>query len=140
VDVEGRLLGVLIVPADWSEQAGGRRLLERVLGDLPRLLRIWADQGYRGAWVAWLEQEYGITLDIVVRAADQQGFVVRPRRWVVERSLAWWGRNRRLSKEYEQLPASSATMVYLASCALLLKRLAPDPRAEPPYFRRRRAA
>src|SRR5262249_45342825 len=120
--------------------AGGRRLLARVLGDLPRLVRIWADQAYRGDLVTWLEREQGIALEVVKRAADQQGFVLLPRRGVGERSLGWGGRNRRLSKEYEQLPASSATMVYLASCALLLKRLAPDPLVELPYRRRRRAA
>ena len=133
VDTHGRLLGVLVVPADLSEPAGGRRLLRQLLKTLPRLRKLWADQGYRGELVTWLREQFGIDLEIVTRAPEQRGFVVLPRRWVVERSLAWLGRNRRLSKEYEYLPASSRAMIYLAACHLLLKRLAPNPLASPPY-------
>ena len=135
VDTQGRLLGVLVVPADWSEPQGARQLLARLLRQLPRLRKIWADQGYRGELGDWLRAEYGIVLEMVTRAPDQRGFVVLPRRWVVERSLAWYARNRRLSKEYEHLAASSAAMIYLAACHRLLKRLAPDPAAPIPYRR-----
>jgi transposase len=113
------------VPADWSEQQGARTLLARLLEHLPRLLKIWADQGYRGDLVAWLSQEYGVELEIVSRLPDHAGFVVLARRWVVERTFGWLCRNRRLSREYEHLPASSTAMLYLAAAHLLLKRLAP---------------
>jgi transposase len=133
VDTEGRVLGVLVVPADWSEQQGGRHLLARLLPTLPRLLKLWADQGYRGDLGAWLQTTFGVELEIVTRPPDQPGFVVLARRWVVERTLAWWSRNRRLAKEYEPLPASSSLLLYLAAAHLLLKRLAPDPLAPIPY-------
>jgi putative transposase len=131
VDTQGRLLGALVVGADWSEQQGARELLARLLPRWPRLRKLWADQGYRGL-AAWLQREYGVELEIVTRAPEQRGFVALPRRWVVERSLAWAGRCRRLAKEYEHLAASSMAMIYLAACHLLLKRLAPDPNAASP--------
>jgi putative transposase len=133
VDTEGRVLGVLVVPADWSEQQGGRHPLARLLPPLPRLLKLWADQGYRGDLGAWLQTTFGVELERVTRPPDQPGFVVLARRWVVERTWAWWSRNRRLAKEYEPLPASSSLLLYLAAAHLLLKRLAPDPLAPIPY-------
>jgi transposase len=136
VDTQGRLLGALGVGADWSEQQGARELLAQLLGRWPRLRKLWADQGYRGL-AEWLQREYGVELEIVTRAPEQRGFVPLPRRWVVERSLAWYGRCRRLAKEDEHLAASSTAMLYLAACCLLLKRLAPDPDADLAYQRSR---
>ena len=84
------------------------------------LLRVWvhpADLPDREAAWWWLE--------VVRKAAGQQGFVVLPRRWVVERTFAWLGRNRRLAKDFEQVTECSETWVYLASIRLLLTRLAP---------------
>lgn len=103
---------------------GGRQLLKRYLQDFPRLKKLWADSHYEGL-VDWLRQSHGIDLEIVRRLADQKGFVVLARRWVVERSFAWLGRNRRLSKDYERDPYSSQAFIYLASIHLLLKRLHP---------------
>ena len=133
VDTEGHLLGVLVVPADWSEQQGARRLLAALLPQLPRLVKLWADQGYRGELIAWLREMFGVDLEIPPRPPGPPGFVVIARRWVVERSLAWWSRNRRLAKEYECLAASSARLLCMAAVHLLLKRLAPDPTASQPY-------
>jgi putative transposase len=132
VDTQGRLLGALVVGADWSEQQGARELLAQVLVRGPRLRKLWADQGFRGL-AEWLQREYGVEREIVTRAPAQQGFVPLPRRWVVERSFGWYGRCRRLAKEYEHLAASSLAMLYLAACHLLLQRLAPDPDARLPY-------
>ena len=132
VDTQGRLLGALVVGADWSEQQGARELLAQLRPRWPRLRKLWADQGYRGL-AEWLQREYSVELEIVTRAPEQRGFVVLPRRWVVERSLAGFSRCRRLAKEYEHLAASSMAMIYLAACHLLLKRLAPAPNADPPY-------
>jgi transposase len=134
VDTQGRLLGALVVGADWSEQQGARELLARLLPHWPQLRKLWADQGYRGL-EEWLQRAYGVALEIVTRAPEQRGFVPLPRRWVVERSIAWTDRCRRLAKEYEHLAESSLTMIYLAACHLLLKRLAPDPAAALPYQR-----
>jgi transposase len=133
VDTEGHVLGVLVVPADWSEQEGGRALLAQLVPHLPRLLKLWADQGYRGELVSWLRETFGVELEIVTRPPEAKGFVLLARRWVVERTLAWWSRNRRLAKEYEHLPASSTLLLYLAAVHGLLKRLAPDRDAPIPY-------
>jgi putative transposase len=134
VDTQGRLLGALVVGADWSEQQGARELLAQLLPRWPQLRKLWADQGYRGLGER-LQREYGVELEIVTRAPERRGFVPLPRRWVVERSLGWYGRCRRLAKEYEHLAASSLAMLYLAACYLLLKRLAPAPNMSPPYQR-----
>lgn len=123
-----------MVGADWSEQPGARELLAQLLPRWPRLRKLWADQGFRGL-AGWLQREFDVELEIVTRAPEQQGFVPLPRRWVVERSLAWTGRCRRLAKEYEHLAESRLAMIYLAACHLLLKRLAPDPAAVLPYQR-----
>ncbi len=127
-------MGALVVGADWSEQQGARELLARLLPHWPQLRKLWADQGYRGL-EAWLQRAYGVELEIVTRAPDQRGFVPLPRRWVVERSIAWTGRWRRLAKEYEHLAESSLAMIYLAACQVLLTRLAPNPAAALPYQR-----
>ena len=97
------------------------------------MLKLWADQGYRGDLGAWLRETFGVELEIVMRPPDAKGFVLLARRWVVERTLAWWSRNRRLAKEYEHLLTSSTLLLYLAAVQLLLKRLAPQPTARRPY-------
>ena len=102
-----------------------------------RLQHIWADMAYRGQRLrAWVEQECGWTLDIVQRPSrwgwypidveppPMPAFTVLPRRWVVERTIAWMGRYRRLSKDYEYPLEHSELMVYLAMSRLMLRRLA----------------
>ena len=106
-------------------------------GICERLQHIWADMAYCGQRLrAWVEQECGWTLDIVQRPSrwgwypidveppPMPAFTVLPRRWVVERTIAWIGRYRRLSKDYEYLLEHSETMVYLAMSRLMLRRLA----------------
>lgn len=75
--------------------------------------------------VDWVKDTFEVVLDVVLRPDDQVGFVVLPKRWIVERTFAWFGRYRRLSKDYEQRLENSEGMVYLASIHHLLKRLAP---------------
>ena len=74
--------------------------------------------------VDWVHETLNIVLDIVAREPDQVGFQVLPRRWVVERTFAWLGRYRRLSKDYEKCTLSSEGMVYLASIHTMLRRIA----------------
>jgi putative transposase len=136
VDTEGYLLAVVVHAADVGDREGARWVFAYVAPRWPELRKVWADQGYTGDLAAWLRQQYGMDLEIVVKAADQVGFTVLPRRWVVERSIAWYGRSRRLSKDYEQLPEYSESWVYLASIQFLLRRLRPDPAQERPYGRR----
>ncbi len=97
--------------------------LEVVCAAVPTLHTIFADQGYTGPIVTWAKEQWGIVLEIVKKAKGQTGFVALPRRWVVERTFAWLGLNRRLAKDYEQVAECSETWVYLASIRLLLTRL-----------------
>jgi putative transposase len=135
VDVEGHLLGVLVGPADEDDREGARWLLRARDRRWPRLELIWADQHYTGDLEAEAQAEYGSRLEIVRKPAEQKGFAVLPRRWVVERSIAWQGRSRRLSKDYEHAAEYSESWCYLASIQLLLKRLRPPRGVEVPYAR-----
>jgi putative transposase len=124
VDTMGLLLLVFVHSAHIQDRDGACDVFQKLSELLTRLKLIWADGGYAGQLVELARTWWRYTLAIVKRTDDTQGFVVLPRRWVVERTLAWLGRNRRLSKDYEKLPSSSETVVYLASIRLLLRRLA----------------
>ena len=94
-------------------------------GPCKKLRKVWVDGTYRGAeWTLWVQAKYRIVLASVARAEGQKGFAVLPHRWVVERTLAWLNQCRRLSKDYEELPTTSETFVYVAMTRLMLKRLA----------------
>ncbi len=136
VDSVGNLLAILVDTAAMSDAAGARWVLGRTRARWPNLAKGWADQTYRGTLVEWARQTYGIDLEIVQRPAEAKGFLLLPRRWVVERTLAWLGRARRLSKEYEHHPDHTESISYLASCQRLLQRLCPTPTHEVPYLRR----
>jgi putative transposase len=127
VDTEGLLLRVVVSAADVQDRDGGYLVLHalRLYGpDLPRLRHLWVDAAYRGTFVAWVEQQRGWHVEVVGRLAGTTGFVVQPRRWVVERTFAWLGRFRRLSKDYEYRVESSEALIYLAMTRHMLRRLA----------------
>lgn len=131
---------VRVHPADETDAEGAKPLLRAVAQCFLRLALLWIDGGYKRRFAEWVQQECGWRVDVVqhpeagvryVWVAPGQdppvlprGFRVLPRRWVVERTFAWLGRNRRLSKDYEALPASEEAWIYAASCRLLLRRLA----------------
>ncbi len=126
VDTMGNLLKVVCLAANIADAKGARLLLERLRIYLwKRLKRIWADGGYRGDLADWLHDQHDVILDSVLRSDNQKRFEVIPWRWVVERTFAWLGRYRRLSKDYEQSCESSEGMLYLASIHRLPRRLAP---------------
>ena len=129
VDVMGLVLTVLVHKASIQERDGAKSLLKRAKKKgFQRLALIWADGGYSGQpMIDWVSNLAGWVLQVVQRAEDATGFVVLPRRWVVERTFAWLGRYRRLSKDYEQLPETSEAMIYAAMVHLMLKRLARNP-------------
>lgn len=129
VDVMGLVLVVLVHKASIQDRTGAKSLLQRAKKKgFQRLALIWADGGYSGQpMIDWVGDLAGWILKIVERAQDATGFVVLPRRWVVERTFAWLGRYRRLSKDYEQLPQTSEAMIYAAMVHLMLKRLARNP-------------
>lgn len=126
VDTLGNILEVLVRAADLQDRDGAKLLIAKLTPLFRLRLRlVWADYAYRGVLEMWFVQQFAITLTIVVPTPDQPGFAVLPRRWVVERSLGWLGRYRRLSKDYEQLTQNSEGMIYLASIHSMLKRLCP---------------
>ncbi len=125
VDTLGLLLIVVVHAANIQESDGAKLVLRRALGRFPRLRLIWVDQGYKAHLVAWARAVGGWVVEIVARPKEQRGFAVLPRRWVVERTFAWLGRSRRLSKDYEGLPATHEAWVQVAMIHLMLKRLAP---------------
>jgi len=127
VDTLGLVLAVLITTADIQDRDGARMLLAQVTGQFPRLQKIWADGGYAGTLVDWVKNLYGWVLEIVKRSDSATGFVVLPHRWIVERTLGWLNRSRRLSKNFERLPASSEALIYLAMLPLVTRRLAKQP-------------
>jgi putative transposase len=141
VDTEGFLLAVAVHPAQVPDREGGRLVLASIGQRLPRLQHIWADQGYTGTLQRWAAQEYGWSVQVVYPTWRQlqryapgllpdvnyaKRFHVLPRRWVVERTFSWLGRQRRLSKDYERLAGTAEALIYLASIRFLLARLTRD--------------
>lgn len=124
VDTMGLLLMVLVHAANIQDRDGAKLLLTRVKQRFSRLSLIWADAAYRGKLISWVLTTCSWVLEIVKRSDDVKGFQVLPRRWVVERTFAWFGRYRRLSKDYETLPETSEAMIYAAMSRLMVRRLA----------------
>ncbi len=129
VDTMGLILVVVVHSAAIQDRAGAKLVLKRLVTTFTRLILIWADGGYTRElldWVRGLRTYRRIRLEIVKRNDQQAGFVVLPKRWIVERTFGWLNRSRRLSKDYERLPATSETMIYLAMTRLMLRRLASE--------------
>ena len=137
VDTTGLLLKVLVHPANVQDRDGAKLLLGTLDDGLPRLAKLWADAGYQGPCASWIRETLGWEVEIVRQPpkrvwcpADSEppprptGFQVLPRRWVVERTFAWLGRYRRLSKDYEVLPITEEAWIYLGMSRLMLARLA----------------
>ncbi len=122
--------------ADLHDREGARRLVQTAQhSELPRIKLVWADQGYTGAFAEWLERDGGSRLEVVrhpdrrlwryvLKESPKYTFHVLPRRWDVERTFAWRGQSRRLSKDYERPPATSDARIYGAMSRLMLRRLA----------------
>ncbi|WP_200309306.1 transposase, partial [Streptomyces adelaidensis] len=125
-------LGLLLVVAVTAANVGDRDAAVGLLTRLRRLHRdvclVWADGGYTGGLVDWCRQKLALTLQVVKRADDMEGFVVLPRRWVVERTFAWLMHSRGLTRDYETLPAGSEAMIRWSMVTRMGRRLA-RPRA-----------
>jgi putative transposase len=146
VDTLGLVLKVVVHVASLQDRQGVKLLLEPLQGVFPRLHKVWVDSGYTGKGQEWIEQAMGwevevvrhpwrprgmwvvpgmeIAPEVLARFPRPRGFRHLPRRWVVERTFAWIGRNRRMSKDYAYLPATSEAWVYLSMVRVMLKRLA----------------
>jgi putative transposase len=138
VDTLGLLMELVVHAADISDQQGARLVLEPARARHPRLGHLWVDAGYQGPTVTWIEQDLGLSVTVTRKPrrwrwqGEEQdleplpsGFQLLPRRWVVERTFAWLGRYRRLSKDYEALPATEEAWIYGAMSCLMLARLVP---------------
>ncbi len=125
VDTTGLVMKVVTLCANIQDRDGAQTLFGQIRGTFTRLQKIWADGAYAGPKLGdWVKAKCPWVLEIVKRSDDVKGFVVIPKRWVVERTFHWLGRNRRLSKDYERLIESSEAFVYIASIRLMTKRLA----------------
>ena len=119
----------MVHPADVQDRDGARLVLTLLRHTFTRLRLIWADGGYAGQqldWVRKLRTRNRLELEIVKRTDDVKGFKLLPHRWVVERTFGWLGRQRRLSKDYEYLSATSETIIYIAMIGLMIRRLAQE--------------
>ena len=124
VDTLGHLLALLVTPANEQERAQVGKLAEQVQAATQRSVKLaYVDQGYTGEKPAAEAAEYGVELEIVKLAEAKRGFVLLPRRWVVERSFAWLARFRRLARDYERFPTTLAGLHWLAFSCLLLNNL-----------------
>jgi putative transposase len=121
VDTLGLVIVVFSHAANLADSTSARMLLGESSFVEPTLEKVWADQGYRGETLQRVAHGCDLELEVVERT--EPGFAVLPRRWVVERTLAWLGKHRRLSKDYERLPQMSECFVYQAMTALMLQRL-----------------
>jgi len=126
----------VVVPANSGERAGAWHLLEKlkasVLGQNIKLIR--ADEGFAGAdWEQQVQKHFGWPVEIVRKPAGQVGFALLPRRWVIEQTFGCWGRNRRLSRDYEQNPNCSRATLQIAALHRTLRRLKPAPSDDPPF-------
>ena len=127
VDTLGLILKVVVTAGNVQDRDGAKTLLEEISSQIEvvkRLKRIWADGGYRGELITWVQETFGWILEIVEKPKDQKGFHVLPKRWVVERTFAWLVRQRRLARDYERLPETSESFIYVAMIRLMLRRLA----------------
>jgi transposase len=123
VDTLGNLLALLVTPANEQDRAQVGELAEKVqevTGETVELAFV--DQGYTGENAAEQAEAHGIRLEVVKLAEAKKGFVLLPRRWVVERSFGWAARFRRLTRDYERLPETLAGLHFLAFAVLMLKR------------------
>lgn len=125
VDTLGLLLAVVVHAANVQDRDGAKLVLAKLAGRFPRLWLLWADGGYAGALLVWALVVAGVVIEVVAKPAGATAFAVLPKRWIVERTFAWLGRCRRLSKDYEALPATSEAWIRVAMIHLMLKRLAP---------------
>ena len=119
----GLLLAVVVHKASIQDRDGAKLVFFRVRHLLGRLKVVWADGGYGGKLEEWVGRHFQWNLDIVKKKEGQKGFEALPKRWIVERTFAWLGRHRRLSKDYECLTGVSEAMIKMAMIRLMVKRL-----------------
>ena len=123
VDTIGLVLAVVVHAGNLQDRDGAKLVFEKIKGTFSRLRLIWADSAYAGQLVAWVKNTCRWLLEIVKRNPEANGFQLLPRRWVVERTFGWFGRYRRLSKDYEFQTDTSENMILIAMIQLMIHRL-----------------
>ena len=125
VDTMGLILAIVIHSAAVQDQDGARSVLSQLKEKYRRLKVVFADSAYKRQGLPnWLQDNYKIILQAILRPVGIKGFVVLPKRWVVERTFAWISRCRRNTKDFETNPDSSVAMIQISMIALMLKRIA----------------
>lgn len=123
VDTLGLVMAVVVTTACVQDRDGLKKLLLSNGIHRKKLRKIWVDGGYRGAVIEWVKARFRYCLEVVLRSDDLKGFVVLPKRWIVERTFAWLTNHRRLSKDYERFTKTSETMIQIAMTRLMLRQL-----------------
>jgi len=124
VDSLGLLLVIVVHAANMQDRDGAKLVFAQVKNRFPHLRLIWADGGYAGKLIDYVYYWYQLVIQIVKRSDDQKGFVLLPRRWVVERTFGWLMNYRRLCRNYEYWNETSETVVKVAMIHIMLRRLA----------------
>lgn len=123
VDTLGWLLVVIVHVANLQDRDGAKLVLTQAKPLFAALQLVWADGGYSGQLIDWVKLTCAWVLSIVKRTDEGKGFQLLPKRWIVERTFAWFGRYRALSKDYERLPQTTEALIYAAMSHLMLRRL-----------------
>lgn len=119
------LVDLLVTPADVQDRDAARILLTRLHAEHPEIVLVWADNGYGGEeFSSWAQETLGITIKVVPRPKDAKGFVLLPKRWVVERSNSWTMRAQRNARDYERLMSHAEAHIQWAFITLMSRRLA----------------
>lgn len=123
MDTLGLILVVIVHSAAIQDRDGAKLVFKRIRPYFTKLKLIWADGGYAGKLVSWVNRYQRYRLEIVKRSDDLKGFKVVPKRWIVERTFSWLYKYRRLSKDYEYHPDTSEVMIYIAMTHIMVRRL-----------------
>ena len=123
-DTLGLILAVVVTGAHIQDRDGAHRLLVAVRARFSTVSHIWVDGGYAGRLVIWARRILSLTLEVVKRTDKISGFLVLPRRWVVERTFGWIIKHRRCVRDYETLPDHHEAMVHIAMIMTMSRRLA----------------
>ena len=127
VDTLGLVVKVIVTAGNVQDRDGAKLLLKELaiqVDTIKRLKLIWVDGSYRGLLIDWVAEHLGWKLEVVEKPKDQVGFQILPKRWIVERTFAWLVRQRRLVRDYERLPETSESFIYVAMIRLMVRRLA----------------
>ncbi len=132
VDTRGLMLLVMVTPASMTDRDAAKEVLFRLRIMHPEIAIVWADSAYAGQLVTWARTYLNLTIKTVKRPPGAKGFVILPRRWVVERSISWMMRARRHCRDYERRPEISESLIIWAAVTLMTRRLTRTPASKKP--------